>query len=152
MKSFLTLTILVIATASFSQNKITFQLESIVKENPDTVSRDTTNLITATIIFITANPLSPVTELTKFNGYVIAVQFEILKSRLENTEHLIFGLSFFKKKIGEQKWESFSGHGYSPVWDSNGKLSLKGIQIASTGFRLSEDGPDYTMSYQLQIN
>jgi hypothetical protein len=152
MRIFLTLIILLITANSFSQNRVTFQLESIVKENPETESQDTTNLITPKKVLITANPLSPITELTKFNGYIIAVQFEVLKSRLENTEHLIFGLSFFKKKNGEQKWESFSGHGYSPVWDSNGKLGSKGIQIASTDFRLSKDGPDYLLTYQLQIN
>src|SRR5258705_9477790 len=108
MRSFLILIILLIATNSFSQNKITIQLESIVKGNDETGSKDTRNLITPTKVLITANPLSLITELTKFNGYIIGVQFEILKSRLENIEHLIFGLSFFKKKIGEQKWESFS--------------------------------------------
>lgn len=152
MKKIIVLIFLLYCAEAKPQNLISFKLDSINKRAQELDSMDGPNLITPKTIVISANPMSNIIQLCSIEDYSIGVQFEILQSKLENTNHLVFGIVFYKKKKGTQKWDNLIGSNYSSVFGSDGKLGFKGLQIASSDFRFIEDGPEYFITYELHIN
>lgn len=137
---------------TFSQNKVIFHLKSINKTDSLGGIDFSTNLVKPRSFTINANPLSPVTEITELNGYIIAIQLEILKSKLENIDHLIAGLVIYKKQKGSKKWEMLQRHEHWPLTHTDGNIGMKGSLIAGTGIWLVDHGDEYELSYELHIN
>jgi hypothetical protein len=148
---FALLIVFCINPVGYSQNKIVFQLQAI---NPtDSLGIDfETNFVKPKTITLKANPLSVVTDLVEFEGYNLGLQFEILKSKLQNKEHLIVGMSFYKKKKGTQQWDFVLRFDHWPVFDSKGELGSKGILTGSFGFTVVENGREFNLSYELAVN
>ena len=152
MKKIFTILLCLVVITDFAQNKVIFDLKSITKQSVEGEENDTTNLIIPKKTTVLTNPLSKIVEITKLNGTSIGVQFEILKSKLDGSDHLIVGMAMYKKDAGSQKWDLISRDNHWPATDLDGKPGFKGLLISVGGLRLFENGPEYNITYNIFVN
>lgn len=143
--------LLIVSLPVIAQHKVDFELRSITKYDPNAEEEDTTNLIKPITITITANPTSPITKIATLENYSIGVQVEVLTSHLQNTAHSVLGMAIYKKKPGGLIWEFLSRTDHWPINDVYGELGNVGEQMASVGFKLEENGNDFSFYYHLSI-
>jgi hypothetical protein len=152
MNKFLTIILILLCSTCFSQNKVVFQLLTINKFDSLTQDYDTTNLIKPKTTIVLANPTSKILEIARLEGHVIGIQVEVLRSKLQNVEHLILGYIIYKKKIGAVTWETPEGSYYSEVYNQNGQLAISGELSIGSNLRFSSNSTEYSLLFHFKVN
>lgn len=146
------LALMLLTGNSFAQNKVRFELLSIKK---DTVAGDHNlfpSLAKPKTIHVAVNPISKIEALSTVNGKVLGIQFEVLKTGLENADHLVFGMSLYQKPPGTDKWQALGITTYMQVLDENQHPGKKGNFKFGWLFHFQDDPQDYILDLEAYIN